>query len=163
MLWKFDLQPGVLYFERLVSHMRLISKFRVRSAAPFVSPFCSTACIRFISSLQDVHTVSVCLTSSPRSNVNLPFICDCNVYSNKGGIPRATQPGIGFKPKCIRSLIMYCSVSSDHISVSSQSLRPSNSILFRRRQRCFAGDDHAPPFGSNQRGSTGNITAVCIT
>ena len=72
----------MLDFERLASHMRLVSKFRVRSAAPFVSPFCSTACIRFISSLQDVHTVSVCLTSSPRSNANLLFYLDCDVYFN---------------------------------------------------------------------------------
>ena len=72
----------MLDFERLASHMRLISKFRVRSAAPFVSPFCSTACIRFISSLQDVHTVSVCLTGPPRSNANLLCYCDCDVYFN---------------------------------------------------------------------------------
>jgi len=34
----------------------------------FHSPFVCTACIRFISSLQTVHTASVCLTSSQRSN-----------------------------------------------------------------------------------------------
>jgi len=40
------------------------------------------AYIRFISSLHFVCTVSVCLTSSPRSNVILLFYCDCDVYSN---------------------------------------------------------------------------------
>ena len=34
----------------------------------FDSPFVCTACIRFISSLRTVHTLSVCLTSSPRPN-----------------------------------------------------------------------------------------------
>ena len=51
------------------------SCYELRSArCSFVSPFRCIAYIRFISSLHFVCTVSVCLTSSPRSNVNLLFI-----------------------------------------------------------------------------------------
>jgi len=37
----------------------------------YCSPFGCTPYIRYKSSLRVVHTISVCLTSSPRSNVNL--------------------------------------------------------------------------------------------
>ena len=41
----------------------------------YYSPFGCTACIQYKSSLHTVHTLSVCLTSSLRSNINLLIIC----------------------------------------------------------------------------------------
>jgi len=49
------------------------------------SPFSCTAYIRFISRVHVVHTASVCLTSSPRSNINLLLFLICEVYFNREG------------------------------------------------------------------------------
>jgi len=66
------------------SHMQW-APFRAVHQFLLFSTFGCTAYIRFISGLHVVHTVSVCLTSSPRSNINLLFYLCCDAYFDKRG------------------------------------------------------------------------------
>ena len=64
-------------YERSARHMLwVLCRAALTLTNSFYHPlFGYTACIKYISSLQVVNTVSVCLTSSPRPNVILLFIC----------------------------------------------------------------------------------------
>ena len=102
------------------------------------------AYIRFISSLYFVCTVSVCLTSSPRSNVNLLFYCGLRrLFQHIPGLleflvlvkwpivyflAKLSRSSVSWHPPCCGKRIT--TTFTPHIFHTSRECKPPTSLVF---------------------------------